>query len=319
MHKLKLHPIEVDLTRPESERWGSVSRRDVVAATNLANEAVRSMPLGVMAILSRTFSLMYRASGGLYYGEIKWWADRMKKPAGLVAALQCMYELGHGFESMHNLIFGCTATVVRNGGRLYHARTLDWPLKRIAPATRVVRFVNGARHHYAVTPVGFIGILSGMLPGAYSVSINYAPPQGRPKFDFAPALLLRNVLETCDTYEDAVYALSHTALSTSVFFTVCGVTRSCVIERTARRCAVRQLRQRSIVQANHFVTRDHTKYNAPLKIDAGDGTVFNFSVERERAMRRGLPALLRDPVCNADTQQAILFDPARGTVQVWVR
>jgi hypothetical protein len=38
-----------------------------------------------------------------------------------------------------------------------------------------------------------------MLPHAYSVTINWAPPAAFPCFNFGPAFLLREVLETCDT------------------------------------------------------------------------------------------------------------------------
>ena len=79
-----------------------------------------------------------------------------------------------------------------------------------------------------------MGVLSGMLPRAYSVTINWAPPAAFPTFDFGPGFLLRDTLETCDNYESAVDTLTRTRLSTSVFFTVCGTEKdqACVIERT---------------------------------------------------------------------------------------
>lgn len=60
--------------------------------------------------------------------------------------------------------------------------------------------------------------LSGMVPGGYSATIDYAPPTFMPGFDFGPLFLLRHVFETCDTYDDACYTLSHTKLSANVLF-----------------------------------------------------------------------------------------------------
>src|SRR5271163_3036200 len=102
---------------------------------------------------------------------------------------------------------------------MIHVRNLDWPLATMGAATRVFRFRRGAREFVSVGVPGHVGVLSGMLPNAYSVTINWAPPAGFPTFDFGPACLLRDTLETCDDYESAVATLTQTRLSTSVFFT----------------------------------------------------------------------------------------------------
>src|SRR6185369_4971423 len=99
------------------------------------------------------------------------------------------------------------------------------------------------REFVSVGVPGQVGVLSGMLPKAYSVTINWAPPASFPSFDFGPAFLVRDTLETCDTYDAAVHALEQTKLSTSVFFTVCGTEKdqACVIERTHNTAEVRPL------------------------------------------------------------------------------
>ena len=101
-------------------------------------------------------------------------------------------------------LFGCTAGVRwLDGLGMVHLRTLDWPLATMGQATRFFRFQRGAREFVSVGVPGQVGVLSGMLPGGYSVTINWAPPIGRPSFDFGPTFLLRDTLETCDRYDDA--------------------------------------------------------------------------------------------------------------------
>lgn len=112
---------------------------------------------------------------------------------------------------------GCTCGAVKLGPeRVVHVRNMDWPVKDMGKATRVFRFVDGEREFVTVGVPAMVGALSGMVPGAYSASIDYAPPTFNPGFDFGPLFLLRRVFETCDTFEKACYALSHTKVSANV-------------------------------------------------------------------------------------------------------
>src|SRR5262249_11691855 len=156
-----------------------------------------------------------------YQGEIQAWADSLGVSVGTATMLNCAYELSHLRVPQ---LFGCTAGLRWVEGQgMVHVRTLDWPLPSMAQATRLFRFRRGQRDFVSVGVPGQVGILSGMLPGAYSVTINWAPPAAMPNFDFGPCFFLREVFEKHDTYASAVQALTKTQLSTSVFFTVCGI------------------------------------------------------------------------------------------------
>jgi hypothetical protein len=113
--------------------------------------------------------------------------------------MNCLYELNHLAERraalgsqvpewLQALIsFGCTAGAVRLAdGRAVHVRNMDWPLQPIRTATRLFRFTDGDREFVTVGLPGLVGALSGMVPGAYSVTINYAPPTFLPGFAFGP-------------------------------------------------------------------------------------------------------------------------------------
>jgi predicted choloylglycine hydrolase len=217
---------------------------------------------------------------------------------------------------------------------MVHIRNLDWPLASMGAATRTFRFRRGEREFVSVGVPGQVGVLSGMLPSAYSITINWAPPVAFPSFEFGPAFLLRDTLETCDTYDAAIRALTETPLSTSVFFTVCGTApgQACVIERTQREAVVRPMPGPVLIQANHHVARRFAKNNEDILAGEGDQDLFSLGGSEQRAdtLNKALGeipnacsldtvanVLKRAPVFNQDTCQQMVFCPASGDVKVW--
>jgi acid ceramidase len=213
----------IDLENDQAKRWAEVIAREKTVAGRLVEEAGKEFER-VPELLRWVFARLYQALGGLYRSEMESWADALGVSLGTVTILNCAYELSH---LRWPKLFGCTAGVRWvEGLGMVHVRTLDWPLATMGAATRLFRFRRGARAFVSVGVPGHVGVLSGMLPGAYSVTINWAPPEAFPSFDFGPAFLLRDTLETCDGYDAAVETLTRTQLSTSVFFAVCGTERT---------------------------------------------------------------------------------------------
>jgi hypothetical protein len=325
-------PYRIDLERDESSRWDEVIARERATAQRLVREAGSEFER-VPELLRWVFARLYRWSGGLYRDEIASWAEALGVSVGTATILNCAYELSH---LRWPKVFGCTAGVRRvDGVGMVHVRSLDWPLATMGAATRLFRFQRGAREFVSVGVPGHVGVLSGMLPRAYSVTINWAPPVALPCFDFGPAFLLRDTLETCDTYDAAVRALTETALSTSVFFTVCGTAleQACVIERTQREAVVRPMTGPVLVQANHHVAGRFAENNEDIREGTADD-VFSLAGSGNRAdilsrALAGLPdscpldtvasALNCATVLNPDTCQQMVFCPDRGEVRVWRR
>jgi predicted choloylglycine hydrolase len=321
----------VDLERDERARWSEVIAREREVTRALLEEAAGEFRR-VPELARWIFAWLYRASGGLYRGEMRAWAEALDVSAGTITLLNCAYELSHIGETHR---YGCTAGVRWvNGQGLCHVRTLDWPLDGLGRGTRIFQFHNGDRQFLAVGVPGQVGVLSGMRPGAYSVTINWAPPASRPSFDFGPAFLLRNTLETCDTYDAAVAILSETRLATSVFFTVCGTkpSEACVIERTRGDSAIRSFTGTVLVQANHHRADEFDRFNACLRdLEEGETEPFlDDSRKRTDALECALAALPADcsvealaetldapPILNRETRQRMLFCPRAGTIQVW--
>lgn len=321
----------IDLEQDEADRWAPVIAGERDVARRLVQEAVAVFER-VPEILRRLFARVYRLTGGLYPGEIAAWADALGVSVGTATVLNCAYELSH---VQRPKLFGCTAGVRWvEGAGMVHVRTLDWPLATMCEATRLFRFRRGAREFVVVGCPGQVGVLSGMLPRAYSVTINWAPPAGPPSFDFGPTFLLRDTLETCDTYGRAVERLRRTRLSTSVFFTVCGVEKgeACVIERTRNKAVVRGMTGPAAVQANHHLAEPFLRYNEGLSEpeEGEDEPFFDDSTRRADALGRALAALTDSctleavagtlnaaPVLNKFTCQRMMFCPRADLLKVW--
>jgi hypothetical protein len=340
----------INLQESEEDRWTEVIRKETKTAKALIHSAARDFlgydPMkGTPDFLTSTAMSFiaggYRFSGGHYQKELAAWADAVGVSPAVLTLINCQYELSHLWERrqslvtnvpdwLHNLVrLGCTAGVVKLGPKhAVHVRNMDWPIKNMGKATRIFRFVDDDREFVSVGVPGMVGVLSGMVPGAYSATIDYAPPTFMPGFDFGPLFLLRKVLETCDTYEDACYALSHTRLSANVLFMVCSADgRACTIERTRNAFAHVPMRGGTLAVANHYRSAKFAKENK-----GWDPDIIEHSKERAAVMEAGLKecgpratleqvacALDVEPVLNDETRQMMTFDPSSGEMLVWAR
>lgn len=318
----RAHPVRyvIDLELPEEERWAEVIRdRRRLARRLFRNfEAQVKVPTALLA----PFGVMYRASGGRYTGEIAAWAHALGVSVGGLTAAQCSYELAMA-NAYAGAVFGCTAAVVNQASGPVHLRILDWDLPGMREATAIFDFVGWDHDFTIVGLAGFVGALTGMVPGSYSVSINQAPPSERPGFDFAPSLLLREVLETCATYDEAAYALKHTAVAAPVFFTVCGTDQdqACVVERRRREHRVRRMTRGLLVQANHHVAPSWRGHRYADDEFQDDSEIRQDLAEERLRDRVGTPAkFLRAldvfPIVSNITVQRIAMEPRSGSLLV---
>ena len=198
-------------------------------------------------------------------------AEELGIDVHLAAASQILYEaavFSENFEALAGntegssgprTCIGCTAVAIDCADVPVHARTLDWAMPGVDPrkfAALVIdlTFTRGGRDLYSCTSIaGYIGVLTGVRPGGFSLSINFRKPYcGR--WDDLPidapsntadgtsalelpssrlrslvqlggvattallggwpiAFLARHLLETCTTYDAALLALAGVAPS----------------------------------------------------------------------------------------------------------
>jgi hypothetical protein len=319
----KIKEYSIDLTLQEEDRWCEVidaERENAIALCEEALDQLRSRIPGFatagVVIAKRLFRSLYKFSGGLYLDEIHAWAAALDISFDDLLVLQCSYELAQVPDFINHISpLGCTAgiTVFDQHG-LVHCRTLDWGLSTFGKATRIFRFHEEEREFITVGAPGLIGVLSGMLPGAY-------------------------------TYEEAVSWLTDTPVSSNVFFTVCGAdsTHACVIDRTPKEAALRRYRVGPLCQANHFNTRQFEELNESMKeadeyededdYDDVNGYAFYADSQyRQMMLASSLAELPRNAsvpeiaavldeegVCNEGTMQKMVFCPKTSEYAVWRR
>ena len=178
---------------------------------------------------------------------------------------------------------------------------------------------------------GFLGVITAMAPGRFAVAINQAPvlrhgPAWLPypwPVDWmisrwrtfsgkrpGPAMVLREVMESCEDFAAAKQRLMETPLALSVFFTLAGVKEgeSCVIERLPERAEVHAA---PAVVANHWKSPDLR--GRPRGRDSQGRAD---ALSEQYLTTPSDFAWLRAPVLNGDTRLAVIANAARGTMQV---
>eukprot|EP01080_Neovahlkampfia_damariscottae_P009466 gene9466-1672_t len=153
---------------------------------------------------------------------------------GLLILVQISYEL----------CASCTTVIAQDEfGVPYHVRTMDWMITILKDFTIEVDFQQkGTTLYKATTWAGYIGILTGMKPNAFSVSINYRE-LGESKWNnfwnllkgsWSIGYLVRHTLENADSYKDAVKMFETAKLIAPVYINVCGVQKNegCLITRS---------------------------------------------------------------------------------------
>ena len=120
---------------------------------------------------------------------------------GLLILVQISYEL----------CASCTSVIAQDeNGIPYHVRTMDWMITMLKDFTIEVEFQSQGKTVYqATTWAGYIGILTGMRPKCFSVSINFRE-LGESKWNnfwnlltgsWSIGYLVRNTLENEISYQ----------------------------------------------------------------------------------------------------------------------
>lgn len=252
-----------------------------------------------------------------------------------IGAMNLLYDI----SQLEHFGLGCSAGIIdsEEHGPI-HVRNLDWGIEGLGELTRVVRMHSKYGPLISVTFPGFIGVLSGMAPKRFSVTLSWAPPpENKPTIRgmrVSPTIAVRHVLENAETYQDAVKMLSEIKLTCSASFVVCGVFKGegAVVERWEGNSSLTHLGDQPLVQTNHFAGEYTRIGNRSLRSVQQD----NYSEEESRKRNcklynalKNLPeqlnlvdlkkCLTRSPVCNWETCQQMVFIPSKGVYKVWAR
>jgi hypothetical protein len=205
-------------------------------------------------------------------------------------------------------------------------RVLDWRQAGLGRSIVVVWQRGPAGDFANVTWPGFVGVITAMAPGRFAVALNQPPMMswgltspldwlvGRCSVwrsrDLPPAHLLRQICETCGSYDQARQRLCDTPLCLPALFTLAGVEpgEGCVIERTQRQAVRRDM---PAAVGNHWV---------------GFATGGRARGAHSRERMEQMDAALLDsvpwmapPIINRHTRLVAAINPARRslTLQGW--
>jgi acid ceramidase len=214
---------------------------------------------GVLAVklLDSTIGLFSKTGMAFFSKELESVAKRLGVGAGILLIIQISYEL---FAS-------CTSVVAQDeDGNPYHVRIMDWMITYLKEFTIEVDFQRNKKTVYkATTWAGYIGILTGMKPEKFSVSINFREV-GESKLKniwksliggWPVGYLVRMNLERADSYEYVYYLLIFSSaiksfktsqLIAPCYIIVCGVKKD-------EGCLITRNRDKS----EHFISLDSLK------------------------------------------------------------
>ena len=253
-------------------------------------------------------------AGNPYLGELDAIAARMNGSGA--------YLLNLSYE------WFCTAGVCADpagpGNRML--RTLDWRLEGLGRHAVVACTRGPAGPYFNVTWPGFVGVITAMAPGRFSVALNQAPMRraGLPlPLDWLrnrrgvwrsralpPAHLLRRVVDDCRGYAAAKALLCEAPLCLPAIFILSGVAANegCVIERLETRAIVHEV---PVCVTNHWLTPGLS------------GQARGFASHERRALMESVYRTVSDgfswvapPIRNACTRLAVAANAAAGRLEV---
>lgn len=307
-------PLALVRSRTQSvRRLIEASRDSFGIASRIASYA--ALPFGdyvSKALLERT--------GNPYLSEIEE-ASAVLGQAG-VFALNLCYE------------WGCTSGAYQKDDGVVLARVLDWVFPALAENVVVAHQAGAAGDFYNVTWPGVIGALTGMARGRFSVALNQAPMRMHrvgPVVDWVvnrfmtmrssglpPMHLMRRVLETAYSYDEAKEMLTGTPVALPVIYTLTGIKegQGCVIERTETQACVRPMEKDRVCTANHFVSalKDKGCGWRPRPIDSFGRLAQSQALPVEHVNKAF--AWLKPPILNAHTRIAVYANAATGELAV---
>ncbi len=199
--------------------------------------------------------------------------------------------------------FGCTAFAVNTEEGILHARNLDWWTDEnlLAKHSKVFDYQKDGKTIFkTVGWMGFVGVLSGMKPGKFAVTLNAILSDDPPSIAKPVTFLLRELLQGESNYDSAVKTLAETSIACDCLLLVSGINKDqfCVVERTPERSRIRKSLGQ-IVVANDYKLLD------PEKPDTKDenNVLAATSCKRYNTAEK---LLLEKPAINEDTCLKIL-------------
>lgn len=309
---------QVNLDLPPSERWLFLKDHRLVIesliTTYLSDFAgddiiTQNLEMYKLAIVPKS-----------YQEEISSIASMTKFSENQVLMANLYYDI-------LKFYFGCTAFATYSGGKMWHARNLDWHSNEdlLRKHTAIFEFVqNGAVLYKTVGWPGYIGALSGIRPGCFSVTLNAVLSNDAPEIAYPISFLLRDVLEEESNFVSARDRLTNTTIASDCLLLLSGVENDekVVIERTPKRSAHRGQSDDFVVVTNDYKVLDNsTPGTAQNTLQATSCGRFDSAgrllSSQEKYDEKTCMAILKNPdVMMEITMQQMVFHNKTGEISL---
>jgi len=162
---------------------------------------------------------------------------------GCAAAMGVEYGWLSWVNMGYEVTSACTSIVAQDkAGKVYHVRNMDfydgiWLTDHLKNLTMTLEYQKGGKTLFHATSfAGYVGVLSGMKPNVFSVSINtrYYPKNGLKNFlleivaaimeknNSLVSFLTRHAMTTQTSFAGALNLLSNGPLIADVYYTIAG-------------------------------------------------------------------------------------------------
>ncbi|EGD73962.1 hypothetical protein PTSG_05656 [Salpingoeca rosetta] len=216
----------VDLSKPPKERWAHIVKNYKPEMQDLIRYMKKLLSPKVFDDITVLLGDLDNALGQPWADEMRGAADALDVDVGDVVLANLYYEADTA----------CTSIVAqRSNGTIFHGRNLDFNLPDLQQTTVEVSFQHGEQGptlYRATTYAGYVGILTGMRPDGFSVSLDERWTKNGTLWDnlldalkgYHPVgFVLRTALEEQKTFDQAVQYLSTVKLITVSYIIVGGV------------------------------------------------------------------------------------------------
>lgn len=331
----------IDLLKPPEHRWDEVIKDKKTAMldllTGIRNNTDQLFGTSVFHLINKYMPLLTSTLPDPYRRELEGVSRAANMSLGEITLFNVFYE----FFSL------CTSILaVDENGTVHHARNLDFGLflgwnpatvnwlttEHLKPLTIKIIFVKGKNRLFeAINFAGYIGILTGVKKGAFSISVDerfrldggYVGVAewilGRRSQQWM-GLLTREVMEKASTYKDAQKKLAKSSLIAPVYFILGGShpKEGCIITRGRSNFDIISLEQSDswfLVQTNY----DHWE-NPPFfdnRRAPAQKCLHNYG---QKNVNSSLYSVLSTrPVLNKLTIYTALMNIREGIVGAWLR
>ncbi|QNR24285.1 C45 family autoproteolytic acyltransferase/hydolase [Croceimicrobium hydrocarbonivorans] len=251
-----------------------------------------------------------------YFEEIEFIASLTSFSADEVLMANLYYDV-------LKFYFGCTAFALESPMGTLHARNLDWHTEAnlLSKHSCIFNFQKGAKTLFkSVGWPGFIGVLSGLKPGAFSISLNAVLSNDSPEFARPISFFLRDVLSQAESYLQAKELLEQTTIASDCLLLIAGTQKGemQVIERSPKRFASRDAEENHIVVTNDYKLLENTKQEGG-QLQATSCSRYDRALELLKSSKpsdaEDCLKILQDPAVQMNiTVQQMVFNVKDGSI-----